>query len=187
MKKARFILALCVVAGVAATALAQEDANLIPNRLSFAKVGEWASYSLPNGYIQKLTVVKRFGEGPLALVTVQVDNIYGGKVVDSKQITQEAGDPFTSPGTPPDDGVIVSVRNDLITLKGRQEVAGVVEITKDMGTEDQSLVEWWTNAEIPVFGIFKKVDDGAIAWQLADWGFDADLPENPKARKPDAE
>lgn len=170
MKMARFIAALCVVAGLAA-AVPAEDINLIPNRLSFAKVGEWASYKLPSGYIQKLTVSKRSGEGSDALVTVLVENIYDGNLVEAKEITENAGDAFTSPRVPTDPGVFVAVRNETVSYKGKNYVVSIVEFNRDLGTEDQDVTEWWSNSEIPVFGIVKKVENGEIAWELSDWGY----------------
>ncbi len=176
MNTTRFFLAACLAASLAAAAPAQ-DANLIPNRLSFAQVGESASYKLPNGYIQKLTVIKRSDQSPEAMVTVLVENIYDGRVVDAKEITEKAGDPFSVPSVPADPGVFVSVRNDIARVMDKDVVAGIVEINRNLGTEDQDVTEWWTCTDVPVFGIIKKVENGQDAWELVAWQESDGLPK----------
>ena len=170
MKKATFFVAVCVALGMGA-AMAQ-DGIMVPNRLADAKVGEWASYSLPNGYIQKLTVTKRFGEGPEALVSVKIENIYDGEVVTAQEITQEAGEPTTAPEVPAQEGVTVSVRHDTATVKGKSTPAAIVQIERFSGDEDDGKVEYWLTRDIPVFGIIKKVEDGEVQWEIAEWGED---------------
>lgn len=172
MKKAFGMLALCFLVFGGAVAAAQ-DGDLIPNRLSCAEVGEWASYRLPGGYVQKLTVTGRSGQGDDALVTITVENIYDGKVVDTKEISHEAGPVMTTPSIPNVPGVTVAVRNELAKLKGKDIVAGVVEINKFLGVddEDNTVTEWWTSCDVPVFGILKKVTDGDAEWELHQFGF----------------
>ena len=178
MKKAIFVLALCFAATVGAAA--GQEAGTVPNSLSSAKVGEWASYMLPGGYVQKLTVTKREGEGPYALVTVKIDNIYDGKVVESKEITEEAGDVFATPSTNSEEGVTVAVRNETVKVGGKQVAAGVVEISKWLGwdNEDNEVTEWWVSSEVPVFGIVKKIYNGEVEWELFKQGYD-----DPAAKK----
>lgn len=171
MKKILSASVLCaLLIGCFAAGVCAEDANLVHNRLSFAKPGEWAGYSLPNGYTQRLTVLDRTGDGPDSVVTVLVENIYDGKVVDAQEITEEAGETYSSPKAPAEPGVFVSVRQGVARVKGRDVRAGIVEFNSHLGTEDQNVTEWWTNAEIPVFGIVKKVSDGEVEWEIADWG-----------------
>lgn len=59
---------------------------LVPNRLALAKVGEWATYRIPDGFIQKHTVVERVGEGRKAQLKIRVDSILDGEVVDSTEM-----------------------------------------------------------------------------------------------------
>lgn len=169
MKKTRLFLAVCGVLGLTAAAMAQ-DGVLVPNRLAEAKVGEWASYRLPNDYTQKLTVTKRLGEGPDALVTVKIENIHGGEVVNAHEITQEAGEPMNPPRIPEQKGVTVSVRQDNAAVKGETIAATVVNVDRYLGDEDDTKVEWWVAKEIPVFGIVKRVVDGETIFEIADWG-----------------
>ena len=178
MKKAIIVLALCFAA-VAGAAAGQENGT-VPNSLSDAKVGEWASYMLPGGYVQKLTVIKREGEGPYALVTVKIDNIYDGKVVESKEVTEEAGEAFSTPSTYNDEGVTVSVRNETVKIGGKQAAAGVVAINKWLGwdNEDNEVTEWWVSSDVPVFGIVKKLYNGEVEWELFKQGYD-----DPEAKK----
>lgn len=171
MRKALFTLVFCsfLLGGAAAA----QDGDLLPNRLSCAQVGEWASYMLPGGYVQKLTVTERTSQDEDAMVTIKVENIYDGKVVDTKEITQEAGPVFAAPTPPNTPGVTIAVRNDIDKLKGRDVVAGVVEISKFFGPddEDNTSTEWWTTCDVPVFGILKKITDDEVEWELHQFGF----------------
>lgn len=164
-------LALCL-GGIAAAADGY-DPDLVPNRLSYAKVGEWVDYSLPNGYTQKLTVTKRtdadaYGTG---MVTVRVENIYEGEVTESKEITQEAGEPYSAPQVPSTPGVTVALRQEIGDMKGRPVAVSVVEINTYSDDPDETKsVEYWITPDVPVFGILKKVENGETEWELADWG-----------------
>lgn len=173
MRKTGVFLAFALAMTVCGMAYAADDydPDLVPNRLSFAKVGEWASYSLPNGYIQKLTVTKREGADSDALVSVRVDNIWEGEVVDSREVTEVAGDPFTAPRVPNEPGVTVALRQEADSLKGSPVAVSVVEINTYSDDPDEvKAVEYWITSDIPVFGILKKVEDGEVEWELADYG-----------------
>lgn len=163
-----FVLALGVCGAVGAV---EYNPDLVPNRLSFAKVGEWVSYSLPSGYTQKLTVMKRDGDGDTAMVTVRVENIYEGEVTESREITHEAGEPYSAPQVPQRQGVTVALRQETADMKGRPVAVSVVEInTYAPDPDERKSVEYWITSDVPVFGILKKVEDGEIEWELADWG-----------------
>ena len=168
MMKARIFLALFAVMGM--TAAMAQDGVLVPNRLATAKIGEWASYKLPDGYIQKLTVAGREGSGELAMVTVRIENIYDGEVVTAHEITQEAGEALTEPRIPEEQGVTVSVRRDTAEAAGKSWPATIVQIDRNRGEDDDGSVEWWVTADIPVFGIIQKVDEGRVMWVLDSWG-----------------
>lgn len=173
MRKMGVLVAFALVAGLFGAAYAEDDynADLVPNRLSFAKVGEWASYSLPSGYTQKLTVTKRSGEGADAEVSIRVDNIWEGEVVDSREISEPAGDAFTAPRVPYEQGVTVALRQEVDTLKDNRVAVSVVEINTYSDDPDEAgSVEYWITSDIPVFGILKKVEDGEVEWELADYG-----------------
>ncbi len=170
MKKILFLAGLLLAACPAVMA---EDHNpdLIPNRLSFAKVGEWASYSLPNGYTQKLTVVGREPNPYGDQVTIKVENIYDGEVVTTQEITQDAGEAFTAPHVPYDQGVTVALRQEAVAVEGAPVAVSVVEMFHyDDDPEAATREEYWITSDIPVFGILRKVEDGEVEWELADYG-----------------
>ncbi|MCC8109318.1 MAG: hypothetical protein LIQ30_09815 [Planctomycetes bacterium] len=163
-------ISLMMVFAVLAAASVATAADTVPNRLSYAKVGEWASYKLPSGYIQKLTVVDRSGDGPEAMVDVLVENIYDGEVIEAKRISHEAGEPMTSPETSATPGVLVAIRHDTAAVNGRTVPVTIVEVLKNAAEEDRSSTEWWASGDVPVFGIVKKVEDGETVWELDGFG-----------------
>lgn len=170
MNKSRMIaLALALV--LSATALWAGEAG-VPNRLATAKVGEWATYSVPNGYQQKLTVIKREGDGPEAQVTVRVDNIYDGQLVNSTEFVRDAGAPMEPPRVDYEPGVSVEIKRRSVTVKGRSMEATVVEVEYDYDDEDidDEEVEWYVSAEVPVFGIIRKIEDDKTVFELVDFG-----------------
>ncbi len=168
MKKACFLLAGLAVVFFAS---AQAGEIRVPNRLATAKVGEWASYSLPSGYIQKQSVISRTGEGPSASVVVRIENIYQGQLVNSHEIVKEAGDPYHMPEIPTNDGSVKFSRKT-ITVKGKPIDTMVIEMEEeDEGDDDDDEeVKWYISAEIPVFGIVRQEMDDDIVYDLVDYG-----------------
>ncbi|MCD8351733.1 MAG: hypothetical protein LUC93_14085 [Planctomycetaceae bacterium] len=170
MKKMLFLAGMLLAACPVLMA-ADHNPDLIPNRLSFAKVGEWVSYSMPNDYTQKLTVVGRDGNPYGEQVTIKVENIYDGEVVTTREITQDAGEPFSAPRVPYDQGVTIALRQEAVAFKGAPLAVSVVEIFHyDEDPEAVTQEEYWISSDIPVFGILKKVEDGEVDWELADYG-----------------
>lgn len=169
MRKTLILMAAVLAMGAAAMAA---DV-LVPNRLATAKVGEWASYKVPNGYTQKLTVIKREGEGSSALVTVRVDNIYEGELVESTEFTRDAGEPMEPPRVPDEPGIEVEITTRTATIKGKSVSAVVVEIEYDddyFDDDDIEDVEWWVSADIPVFGIIRQEVDDDVMFEIIDFG-----------------
>lgn len=144
----------------------------IPNRLATAKIGEWATYRLPNGYLQKLTVIKRDGEGPEAMVTVRVENIYDNEVVNTIEFARDAGNPMEPPRVEDDPAVSWEITTRNVTVNGKAIVATVVEIEYEYDDDDidDEEVEWYMSADIPVFGLIKKVDDDDVTFELVEYG-----------------
>lgn len=167
MKKAILFVAFAVMLGAGA-AMAADD--LVPNPLATAKIGEWAQYKVPNDYIQKLTVISREGEGPDAMVTVRIDDIYDGEVVATREISQDAGEPMSPPRLPDDPGIKVTIEKKDAVVKGATLAATVVLVDKEYEGEDAEKSEWWVASEIPVFGIIKKVTDGETVFEILDYG-----------------
>ena len=168
MRKVLLTLAALALTACCSQAVAGETG--VPNRLAVAKVGEWASYNVPNGYIQKLTVVKREGEGSEALVTVRVDNIYDGQLVNSTEFTRDAGEPFEQPRVEMGPGVKVDIDTERKTVKGKSIEVTVVEIEYDYDDDEDEDIEWHVSAEIPVFGILKRVENDETVFELVDFG-----------------
>lgn len=168
MNKARLFLAVAAMAlaGIGtATAL-----EAVPNRLATAKVGEWASFRMPNGYTQKQTVTAREGEGPEAMVTVRIEDIYENEVVNTREISTPAGEPMAVPQIPDDPALSVDIDRKTAVVKGRSIAATVIEIEKDYEDDDDEESEWWISAEIPVFGLIKKVVDDEVEFEIIDFG-----------------
>lgn len=168
MNKIRILLAGVVFFGMAIVAAGEAG---VPNRIATAQVGEWATYRIPNGYTQKLTVVNREGEGPSAVVTVLVENFYDGELVDSSEIVQEAGEPM-NPITPPEDpNVSIKVEMKDVTVKGKTIRATVVKVEREgEGDDDDEDVKWYLSNEVPVFGLIKQDADDDMEYELLDFG-----------------
>lgn len=171
LKKSLLVAALALALGIGAAAAGEQN---VPNRLATAKIGEWATYRIPNGYQQKLTVIKRDGDGPEAQVTVRVDNIYNNEVVNTVEFARDAGNPAEPPRIEFGEGVEVEVDvgNKLVSVKGRNIEATVVEIDYEYGDDDidDEEVKWYVSAEIPVFGIIKKEENDVVSFELVDYG-----------------
>lgn len=163
MKKANIFAAMALTLGMGAAAAGE----LVPNSLSDAKVGEWALYVVPNDYQQRLSVIERDKDGEDATVTVQVDNILDGEVVSTGYYSDTAGKPMTEP-EPPGEGRVTKVLRDTFTLDGRQYAVSVVRVESDDPEEGDT--DWWVSAEIPVFGLAKRVEDGETVMELVDYG-----------------
>lgn len=164
----RFLLAAVALLFGASTALTAEET--VPNRLATAKIGEWALYRMADGYTQKHTVAAKSGDGPEAMLTIRVDNIYDGKVVNSAEIQEKAGLPLMPPQVPEDDNVTISIKKEDVAVKGRNIPATVIFIDAQHGTENDDETSWYLSDAIPVFGIIKQVVDGEAVFELVDFG-----------------
>lgn len=158
------MLMFAAVAFTCSAALADDD-QMVPNRLATAEVGEWATYQLQNGYIQKHTVTKRDGDGPVAMVTVQVENFYDDELVDSREITQEAGESMHVAVAPPGGEVDVSIATT--TILGRSMQVWTIEI--DYDDKDDKDVKWYVSPDVSVFGLIKQESDRGQDYVLVDY------------------
>ncbi|MCC8180177.1 MAG: hypothetical protein LIP23_04595 [Planctomycetes bacterium] len=159
---------LAAISMMCLTAVASAlDAPQIPNSLHDANVGEWAVYSVPNGYQQMHTVLQVLGEGPSATVTVRVDNLYDGEVVSSAQTHHEAGERYHPAAIPDRDDIVVDVEEVNVKIKGTDIAAVVVEV--EQNEED---MEWYLSEQIPVFGMIKQYRDGDLEYELIDFGWE---------------
>lgn len=155
------VAALMVLGG---SALAGES---VPNRMAKAEIGEWVAFALPDGYIQKHTVVKRQGEGADAEITLRVENVYDGEVVDVNYITELAGEALVTLPEPEDPAFTLSCRKTKFTLKGKEFEGLALDIQKD----GKPHLVWYVSADIPVYGVGKRTGaDGAVTFEMADFG-----------------
>ncbi len=164
----KYLLAAALAVALAASAAPAAESG-VPNRLSSAKVGEWATYRLPDGYIQKQTVIRRDGTGPEALVTIRIENIYNGSVVNSVETQEQAGPAVTPPQVPDQPGMQIEITVKNVSVKGRNIAATVLEIENDNGDDDEE-TKWYLSADIPVFGIIRQEVDDKVVFELIDFG-----------------
>lgn len=144
-----------------------EDNVQVPNRMAVSEIGEWVSFNLPDGYVQKHTVVKREGVGAEAQVTIRVDNIYDGEVVNSDYIVEDAGEPVTEVSPSEDAGVAFTCRPDAFMLKGKEYQGVALEVTRD----GKPYQVWYISADIPVYGLGKRTSaDNTSGFEIGDFG-----------------
>lgn len=168
MKNARFLTAAVFLC--ASAVMAGELS--VPNRLAVAKPGEWATYAVSNGYIQKQTVVSRSGEGPEASVTVKIENIFEGRTVTETEVVEEAGSPMREVERPPaGSGVSVEAKIIDMNVKGRTIPVTVLEFEYD-DEDDDGEMKWFLSAEVPVYGIVRQETDDVVEFELLDYGME---------------
>lgn len=162
----RKIVFLAIV-GIGLFGVGAAGETLVPNRLAVAAIGEWVSFELPDGYVQKHTVVKREGEGPGALVTIRVDNIYDDEIVDSNYITETAGEPLAELPHPEREDITLSSAPETFGLKGKQYPGTAITVKRD----GKTIQVWYVSSDLPVYGLGKRVDaEGADDFEIADFG-----------------
>ncbi|MCC8190687.1 MAG: hypothetical protein LIP77_08645 [Planctomycetes bacterium] len=171
MHTARLAVLAAVLVVVGAAAAAAEIR--LPSRIATATVGEWASYRLPDGYIQKQTVIERDGTGPEAVVTVRIENIFDGEVIETKEISREAGEPEYVHQLSGDPAVTVDVSTREEVVHGQTLTATIIDVNKEYDDDDDlenEVSEWVLSAEIPVFGMIRKVTNGQTEFELIEYG-----------------
>lgn len=167
MNKAKMFLVVAALL-VASTAMAEE---MVPNRLATAKVGEWAVYKLPDGYIQKQTVLSRDGSGPEAMVTVRIEDIYNKEVVNTREISIPAGEPMTLPRLPEGRNLEIGVDRKDTDVLGKTYNVTIIEVEdKDAADDEADDTEWWVSSEITVFGIVKKYTEDKLDFEIIAFG-----------------
>lgn len=119
----------------------------------------------PAGTPRNKTVIGRDGNGPTATVRIKLDNIYNGKVVNSQELSEVAGDPM---GSMPEaeSGTTQRIVNENMTVKGAPVQVTTI-ITKD---KDGSESTWSVSAAVPVYGLVRQTADGKTEIQLQDYG-----------------
>lgn len=160
MKKFFLIAALALAAFVLVPASVKGgDPVLLPNRLASAKVGEWVTYRIPDGFTQRHLVVERSGDGAKALIKIRVDSILDGDVVDTTEMVEIAGDDLVEMPDPEEKGVTVSLaRKDLIAV-GKQVEGYTVEVFKN----GELYQTWEVAPSLPVYGLLgRKTNDGGL-------------------------
>lgn len=152
-------IAMCADAGA-------EDSLQVPNRMAKSEIGEWVVFNLPDGDIQKHIVVKRDGEGVKAQVTIRVDNIYDGEVVNSEYIVEDAGESHVAVPPPHDEKVKIRCRDETIGLKGNEYKGVRLDVERD-GKPYQT---WYISSDIPVYGLIRRSEANGAEFEIADFG-----------------
>lgn len=144
----------------------EEKEILLPNGLATAKVGDWVLYEIPDGYTQKMSVVKREGEGAEAEVTVRVENILDGEVVEFSERKQTAGEPMAPLPTPADPEVRLELASETITIGDKEYKGYSVNVTRG----EEWLHKWYIAPEIPVYGLVRReTKDGKENFSLLEF------------------
>ncbi|MCD8138713.1 MAG: hypothetical protein LUE17_02870 [Planctomycetaceae bacterium] len=135
--------------------------------MAISEVGEWMAFNLPDGYTQVHTVVKRDGDGAEAQITIRVDNVYDGEVVDTKYITETAGEAMTELPEPSSADTTLSIRPTKFTLKGHEYDGVAIDVAKN----GEPYQVWYVSSDIPVYGVGKRTNaDGFASYEIADFG-----------------
>ncbi len=163
MKRLAFCLMALIWCGLTAYA-GEVEVEGLPNSLADVEPGEWASYAVPNGYIQKHTVTKVEGSGPDALVVVRVENIYEDEVVNVVEVEYKAGEVDNPLDIPDQPGVSLNLRRDNIPFKGTR--LPVVIMTINANGENS---EWYLSPEVSVYGLVRQITDGKVVFDLLDY------------------
>ncbi len=163
----RIFVALALVGGLGmAAALAGEETAKIPNSLADAKVGEWVVYKLPEGFTQKHMVVERTGNGPDATITIRITDMLDGKVTNTREIEEVAGEAMAPMPPPKDEGATAAIREGDAEVRGKEVDAIIVDVKKGGAL----LRSWYLVPEIPVYGLFKRVDaNGTVEFEAIDY------------------
>lgn len=165
MKKIFILTAILAITGGSRIWAGEE--TLIPNRLATAKVGEWVSYGLPDGFVQKHTVVERSGDGAEAHLVIRIDNYKDGKIAGTSEIDEIAGEPMAPMPPARDEGAVATVRNEEVVVKGRKVEGLAIDVKKGPAL----LRTWYLSPEVPVYGLVKRVDSqGNTEFEAIDFG-----------------
>lgn len=160
MKKYALIAALLLVGCVAALPKVQGgEPVLLPNRLASAKVGEWVTYQIPDGFTQKHLVVERTGEGAKAQVKIHIDSILDGEVVDTTELVEIAGEESVELPPIEEEGATVSLARKQFNVMGKTLDGYTIEVFKS-GKLYQT---WEVSPTLPVYGLVgRRTDDGGL-------------------------
>ncbi len=165
LKKFLFVAALLLAVSAASQAA---DLGKIPVALTKAKVGQWASYTVMGGVQQKQTVTSIEGTGDDQVITVKLEVMMNGQVMqsqDQKVTMREAKDVAgDSPWAQAPDTKISDAK---VTIKGKEYNAVLVEFTLN-----GSKAKFYFSDAVPVYGIVKMEAEGAPGplMELVDFG-----------------
>lgn len=130
----------------------------LPNGLSTAKAGDWALYRIPNGYAQRLSIVRRIGEGPNAEVAIRIESIMDGKVVEFSENTHAVGEPTASMPELEDGRVRVALSCETMAWGGKELSGYSMNVTRG----GRWLQKWYISPMVPIYGLVKcETDDGS--------------------------
>jgi hypothetical protein len=128
------------------------------NPLRHAKVGDWVSYEILGGLIQKQTVTK-ISNG---MVTIKIDVLSNGKIVKSdiehRPVKLPANAYISAWGTRTGPDTVVLDHRSFSCIVYKQEQIANNVITR------------WYSDEIPVTGLVQMARNGQIIMKLASFG-----------------
>jgi hypothetical protein len=149
---AAICLALCMV--LPGAAWAQEG-----NPLSDAQVGEWVLYRMQSGMEQKQTVTAVTPDS----VTVKVDMMLHGRVVNSAENTLPLRQPGTS-GLPPEAPEVTRGKTTL-EIKNQPVSCDTFQTTMRGQTSKTYICP-----QVPVMGMVRSEANGRVVMELLDYG-----------------
>lgn len=166
MKRFAFAAAAALLFSLTTPASSAGEEIMLPNGLADAKVGDWALYRIPDGYTQKINVVKREGQGPEAEVTVRVESILDGKVVEVVESVLEAGEKMEPLAAPDDNDLQLKLAPETIKVNGKELKGYSVTVTRG----DAWVHTWYISPSVAVYGLIKRnTQDGKGDFELLDF------------------
>lgn len=163
MKRFASPLALACLFHLLSRGLSAGEEIFLPNGLATAKVGDWALYQIPDGYMQRLSIAKRTGEGIDAEVTVRIESILNDKTVEFIERVQPAGEPMAPMPEPDDASVRLDLTRETMHMNGKDLTGYSVNVMRD----DTWLQTWYISPMVPIYGLVKcETDDGRGDFKL---------------------
>lgn len=169
----RFAL-LFLVCAVAVSGAGAGGEHEVPNPLADSQVGDWVSYAISDDgrQEQKMTVIRRDGDGDGLKVVVKYDTYVNGMLTNSGTTTHSGADFAGQLPVQPGEGVEVEIDARDIEVKGEAIPCIVVKVTKNEGGGKPPVVrEWFLSDMIPVYGVVRQSENGKSTSRLLDYGY----------------
>lgn len=163
-----FGLALALSLSVSAAFAGERYENIhIANGLTGASVGDWVLFSMPDGTMQKHTVMEKNGAGTDATAVVQIVDFKGNVPTFSRKVTSPAGEEFIQPPMPEGKKYTFERRKETVDFDGTALEVTVVDVFDG----DKKVRTWYLSTEFPVYGTMKRLDaDGKAEFSIVTFG-----------------